>query len=549
MYMLKRGQTFWFSRNLKEFAGQFLILKSGVQNVGQNGYLRFSLKTGNLRDAEKLARRYAVEVDDALDLLEQKQQAATQPITPEDIRMGADHMRSSLLAADEAVYTEAIKAELAGLEVERYPDRDAGLLAQLPPPGTKGDAHGLRQLRQLIPLHIYLATGKVPTGSLDPSYQPFLAAFREVAEKLAKRFQGQTVQSPPLPNTATMRNKCSWDELIAYYIKQHKDLSPKTIALYKHAIRGFAEFTKCLPDDVTRKQAINWRDQLLVSLAPKTALTRINALHSMYLYALRNERLKERLDPFDGVTVVGAKSAKSGRKEYSIESLREVFRDPPKLDDIPLSAGKHAALWIPLLALFTGARREELAGLLTEDVGEANGTLYLHFRDNKLRKLKTDCSERMTPVHKELLRLGFQKYLDVVRQAGAEKLFPGLVRSDGLADWFIPHVRSRIGNIGVMQDIHSFRHNLKTAARNVPLGDEIHDAITGHRREGTGSQYGSIAGVQTLKVELDKISYPGVVLTAPPIPTTAEIKNLTASAKRRMVAGRNRVQSRKGTTS
>lgn len=56
MYMLQRGQTFWFSRNLKEFAEQSLILKSGVQNIGKNGYLRFSLKTGNLRCAEKLAR-------------------------------------------------------------------------------------------------------------------------------------------------------------------------------------------------------------------------------------------------------------------------------------------------------------------------------------------------------------------------------------------------------------------------------------------------------------------------------------------------------------
>ena len=226
------------------------------------------------------------------------------------------------------------------------------------------------------------------------------------------------------------------------------------------------------------------------NVAPKTALTRLNAAHTVYLYSLRNEKLGERRDPFDGVTVAGAKTAKSNRKEFSLDSLREIFRDPPTLDEIPDSAGKHAAFWIPLLALYTGARREELAGLLIEEVGETEGTIFLHFKDNKLRKLKNDTSERMTPLHSELTLLGFRHYLSAVKTAGVERLFPGLVRSDGVADWFIPHVKSRIGATGFMQDLHSFRHTFKTASRNVPLSTEIHDAITGHKTPSVGSHYG-----------------------------------------------------------
>ncbi|BBP00616.1 hypothetical protein [Sulfuriferula nivalis] len=161
---------------------------------------------------------------------------------------------------------------------------------------------------------------------------------------------------------------------------------------------------------------------------------------------------------------------------------------------------------------------------------------------NKRRKLKNDASERKTPVHSELMRLGFQNYVSAVKASGAEELFPGLVRSDGFGDWFIPHVKNRIGVTGFLQDLHSFRHTFKTAARNVPLSTEIHDAITGHTTPGVGSQYGSTAGVKTLKREIDKICYPNVVLTSPPVATVAEIKAIAADAERRRIAGRNRTQ-------
>jgi hypothetical protein len=65
------------------------------------------------------------------------------------------------------------------------------------------------------------------------------------------------------------------------------------------------------------------------NVASKTALTRLNAAHTVYFYSLRNEKPGERRDPFDGVTVVGAKTAKSSRKEFSLDALREIFRDPP----------------------------------------------------------------------------------------------------------------------------------------------------------------------------------------------------------------------------
>lgn len=543
MYMVQRGQLFWFSRQLKLLAGRLIHLASGSHAVGKNGYLRFSLGTGNRREAERLARRFAVEVDNALERRDRDLKVADQPITPDDIQLASANMLSTLLAADESVHAAAIESVLSGNEIERSPDRESCLANELPPPGVIGDAQLLLKLRAMIPFYMLQATGKVPEGLVDAQYVPFATAFRQYIASLDGRAAGKFIPTPPIPKPVTNISAISstWDELLEYYFKHHDDLSDSTVALYRLVTRSLASATQCPPADITRAQVVGWRDQLLTEVkSKKTAMTRLYAGHTIYGYGLVNERLGDRRDPFTGVTVAGGKTEKSSRKEFSLDSLKEVFRDPPDLADIPASAGKHAALWVPLLSLYTGARREEIAGLLTEEVGEFGKIIYIHFKDNKFRKLKKDSCERKTPMHSQLIRLGFTAYVAVVRAAGAERLFPGIVNSDGLADWFIPRVKSRIGDLGYKQDIHSLRHTIKTAARDVPLAQEIHDAITGHKTAGVSGDYGSPAGVKTLKRELDKIKFPGVFLTPPPVPTIDEIEAQMACAERRRIAGESR---------
>jgi hypothetical protein len=91
-----------------------------------------------------------------------------------------------------------------------------------------------------------------------------------------------------------------------------------------------------------------------------------------------------------------------------------------------------------------------------------------------------------------------------------------------------------------MQDLHSFRHTFKTATRNAALVQEIHDAITGHATPGVSAQYGDRAGLARVKIEIDKIGYPGLVLTPPPMPTTAELKQQEAATRRRLISGQRR---------
>ena len=549
MYLAHRGNTWHFSRRLPNDSpirpGSLIVLSGRSVLIGKNGYVRFSLETSDKREALRRSRLYAAELDNVIESRTHREETIALPITDRDIHRAARLMEATLLAADETQYKESLAAALSGKVALRPPDREQDLVTLFPPASVVGDAQLLQQLCSLIPFYVLQATGKPISGNLSDYGDrliPFVQAWRNTAEGLRDRAEGKTVITPPDPrNDPAEGARLNWDELLAYYERQHPDLAVRTRALYKLALGELAAFATCDPIDLKRVHVVEWRDKLLTHLQSKTVLTRLNAAGSVYRYALSNEKLGGRANPFNGVTVAGAKSATSSRKGFELATLKTVLDPLPPLSVIPASAGAHAALWIPLLALFTGARRGELAGLMLDEVGQdENGIWYLHFRPNALRKLKTGVSERFVPLHKELVALGFPDYVKAAKAAGVSQLFPGIANPDSVGEWFSDFVRSRIGPTEVMQDLHSFRHTFKTATRNASLVQEIHDAITGHATPGVSAQTGDRTGLVRVKIEIDKIGYPGLVLTPPPQPTTEELKQQETATRRRLISGQRR---------
>ncbi len=549
MYISRRGNSWHFSRRLPDGSGlqpgSLILLSDRSIRVGKNGYIRFSLKTSDKREALRRSRKYAAEIDHAIDGHSHRQESVSRPISDEELQRGALLMQATLLAADEAQYKAAVSSVLSGAEISRLPDREADLASLLPPATAEGDAQMLIQLRSLIPFYLRQATGKTISGNVSDYGErllPFVTAWRETVGQLSDRKMGQTVQTPSDPRDQPNGGVAlGWDELLAYYERQHPDLASRTIALYRLSVRELAGYAKLSPSAIQRGHIVAWRDDMLRTLHPKTVLNRLTSAGTVYRYALDNEQLGARNNPFSTLTVAGAKSSVSSRRGFEIDTLKKVFDPGPLITSIPEAAGAHAALWIPILALYTGARRGELAGLMTDDVGkDSSGIWYLHFRNNAIRKLKTGVSERYVPLHRELITLGFPKYINAVKAAGMLQLFPGIADPDSVGEWFSDFVRSRIGVLPFKQDLHSFRHTFKTATRNAALIQEIHDALTGHATPGVGAQYGDRAGLSRLKTEIDKVRFPGLKLQKPPIPSHADLKEQDRAARQRLASGRSR---------
>jgi integrase len=162
-------------------------------------------------------------------------------------------------------------------------------------------------------------------------------------------------------------------------------------------------------------------------------------------------------------------------------------------------------------ALFTGARRSELAGLTVENVDtESFGAPVITITKDRSRgkRLKTQGSQRAVPLHKELLRLGFLEFVSSVREnQGADSwLFPDIAPDKpealkGWTKWFSRYIRDREVE-SPDKVFHSFRHGFKDALRAGAVGEDVIDALTGHSTKGSVSRgYGAKDMVRRFGIE------------------------------------------------
>jgi len=143
----------------------------------------------------------------------------------------------------------------------------------------------------------------------------------------------------------------------------------------------------------------------------------------------------------------------------------------------------------------------EVAGLLVGDVYLQDKTL--HIQPNDIRTLKTLGSERALPLSEASL-----KALQEHRQGkdDNEPIFPKYARPNGntaLSATLMKQLRSVIKE--PRKSIHSLRHSMKDALRNVGCDDALSKAILGHTSEGVSARYGSGYLPEVMRAQMKKI--------------------------------------------
>lgn len=173
--------------------------------------------------------------------------------------------------------------------------------------------------------------------------------------------------------------------------------------------------------------------------------------------------------------------------------------------------------WMPLLALFTGARESELVWLLVNDVGEAGEISYLNICLNGTgRQLKTQAAIRMIPIHPLLIRCGFLEFVNGRRSQPDALLFEEIKMYGSIARIRVAHkLNEVIRSAGVTDSrktFYSFRHTFKRACRAADIEEEIHDALTGHAPRTAGRRYGMQYPLEVLDRAMKRIEFPGLDL-------------------------------------
>lgn len=383
-----------------------------------------------------------------------------------------------------------------------------------------------------------------------------LKAKVEALEAIKARHDGKVVQTPPKPAVPFIPPVASdgessptitqvhamWakehkasggvertvDEFMTYvkrFVELHGDMPVSQIT--KSHVRQFKDAMLCIPRRPSKKFSGMTVPQLIEYvrehpqtpvLSPRTVNDKaLVAIGAVLGWAVENGYLEA--NPASRVKVKSGKVKKTVRLPYTVDDLNTILSFPIFTDgERPKGGAGEAAKWLPVLAMFTGARLEELGQLTADDIKQDVGIYYLDMTTlDDTKRRKTESSKRRVPIHSTLLDLGFLAYVEERRKQDgiSAALFPLLVvnsgkRSSAWSQWWGRYARKH-GGFDKLKVFHSFRHTFKDGLREGGVHEEVSDALTGHAPTTEGRKYGGNAyPLKRLKEGIEKLSYPGL---------------------------------------
>jgi integrase len=168
--------------------------------------------------------------------------------------------------------------------------------------------------------------------------------------------------------------------------------------------------------------------------------------------------------------------------------------------------------WLPLIAVFSGMRQEEICQLGLDDVRQAEGVWFFDLNTRDGRMLKNATAARRVPIHDELVRLGLLDQVTDLRSRGQTRLFPQLKPggADGrlghaFTKWFTRY-RREVGLDRAKLVFHSFRHTATTLMHEADVQTAIIDRVTGHTTPGETARYTKRTTLRQLQAAINTIN-------------------------------------------
>jgi integrase len=294
---------------------------------------------------------------------------------------------------------------------------------------------------------------------------------------------------------------------------------------------------KALPASAT-KRFRNRRVEEIVRLAEArglkpmsvvTANSYMSAFASLMDFAVKEHLIEKnpatslRL-PNDGIR------RQNKRQPFSSSDLVEIFAAPLYTGCLNDGWGyarpgpdrpRRGRFWVPLIALYSGMRLNEICQLSEDDIVVEDGTDIILIRSDEdgIKRVKTEAGHRFVPIHPELKRIGFMEYVAAIRSGHRPKvrLFPELTVastgyiSDNFSKWYANFL-DKVGIKDSRKNFHSFRHTFRDALREAEIPQDRVRELGGWSSRNTEDDYGSGTRPSTLAREITKVSYPDVNL-------------------------------------
>jgi len=313
----------------------------------------------------------------------------------------------------------------------------------------------------------------------------------KILQEQRARLDGNRQLTPEVP--VAIRLQPSLLDYLQTWLRA-KQRPLRTVSAAEKTVHRWMEYMGDGPaTSIKRADVKAFRDFLLeMNLASNTIRNRLGLLRAIVACYHDEHDIEGISNPFDNIRVEDRgqrQRTKKERRAFEISELNRMYRTAVFTEkQFPRGQIGPAAYWIPLMGPYVGARIEELAQLKLNDIEIINGvwTIRICQYDSENQSLKTDSSFRRVPIHEELVKLGFLRYLCEQKRKGETRVFSTLradnkhrLWSNSLGKWFgrfLDTCRLSSPNL----DYHSFRYTFKQRLTQCGVNLEVRDALCGH---------------------------------------------------------------------
>lgn len=311
-------------------------------------------------------------------------------------------------------------------------------------------------------------------------------------------------------------------DLLKEFIPEDTNISKVTRPICRNILESLKMMpinaTKVYPGSTLQEAIELGRKDNARTMSIRTINSYIARLSSLFKFA-QNEMIID-ANPATGLSITDTVDAKDKRISFSIDDLRKIFSAPLYtgcVDDKNnynkkgSKRPRRARFWIPLIALYSGMRMEEICQLHASDIYKQNGVWVIKIH----RVIKTKNSQRIIPVHPELIKIGFLTYIEQFRDHKNDHIFPDLILgkdknySKKMSKWF-GHFLDNLGISDSRLCFHSFRHTYRDALTNAQVPLQFVKVLCGWSGRSMDELYGTGVPERMLYEQIERLRYDGL---------------------------------------
>jgi integrase len=312
-------------------------------------------------------------------------------------------------------------------------------------------------------------------------------------------------------------------EVVEKYSESHREKwKEKTFDDYKSILNRFADYAKSKSinsvNQVTKDFIQDFKLSLVAPSGSKLGARRadfiISVLHGFFNYASHSGYFTQNKIPTENQRTLTRrdKDKLEGYAFFDNEHLQSIF-NPLNLNTVK----KPHEFWLPIIAIFTGLRINEIAQIYLHDFVEIDGCHALRICDDEPdQSVKSPAARRVIPLHPSLINIGLMDYIeDVKKIPNAKRLFPYLpYRRDGygaLPSKAFARYLKKINAKNGKEVFHSLRKTMNNRLKELGINEETRAQIAGHAHDTVNATiYSQPHQFSYIKSVIYKLTFDGV---------------------------------------